>query len=276
MKPSARIEIRTACARDIPDLRRNWKAAFGDEDAYLDFFFSGCFRAENTLVCAWEDTVVSQLFLLPAMLRAEDRQYPVCYLYAAATHPAYRVNGCMAQLLKAAETLCRERGIFGIVLLPASETLYAYYARFGYETAFYRRVWNVSRAELKADAQNVRVSAEDAEAFVETYSKRHNGIVWNSEQLQYALAEHRTFRGAYGAVKNKAFAAAEDNEALLLAEPDDITAGCSALLQLSDAEQLRITLAPEHTKGELQKRGMIRFLAERIELTNAFISFALE
>ena len=124
--PSAKIELRTALPQDEPALRENWRECFGDEDAYLDFFFSRRFVPEDTPVVESDGKVVSQLFLLPAALCAGAQRFPAYYLFAAATHPAYRGRGLMRTLLGEAERLSRIRGQFAVVLLPGEESLYRY------------------------------------------------------------------------------------------------------------------------------------------------------
>ena len=44
------VKLRTSEERDIPVLKELWKLAFGDEDAYIDHFFSRYYAPERMLV----------------------------------------------------------------------------------------------------------------------------------------------------------------------------------------------------------------------------------
>ena len=273
MKPSAKIDLRTAEAADVPSIRRIWRESFGDEDAYVDFFLQNRFVPERSPVLTVDGRVAAQLFLLPAHVRTGSRLYPVDYLFAAATDPAYRRQGCMARLLSFAAALSRQRGQAAIVLLPGSADLVRYYAANGYHTAFFRRVWTCSRDQLRALA--VPAAPRDAESVLTAYFGQTDGVVWDAHALRYALEEHRRFRGPYAAA-GQAFAAVSERNAGLLAPPEAFGQGCALLLALSDAQELNVTLPPDAPFGTLQDGGMIRFAGEPFPLRNAFLSFAME
>ena len=60
------------------------------------------------------------------------------YVCGAATRPAYRGAGIMAAMLQAAHSQMRRAGDAGAVLIPASQSLYAYYEKHGYRDFFYQ------------------------------------------------------------------------------------------------------------------------------------------
>ena len=273
MMQSAWIEYRTAAAQDLPALRENWRLAFGDDDAYLDFFFARRFDPQKTPVALIGGRVVSQLFLLPASLIAGTGAYPVYYLFAAATHPQYRGRGLMAKLLREAERMARADGMRGIVLLPGEPGLYRYYAQHGYETAFTRRVWTATRAQLAAIA--AQAPQTDALPFLLRYFPKREGLCWDADALTYALEEHRRFRGKWAATAD-AFVSVGEDEAHCLCRPADFPLAAGLLLRLTDSSNLTIRCPADIPYGEVQDGGMIRFLGERIALQKAYISFAME
>ena len=55
------------------------------------------------------------------------------YVFGVATAAAFRGRGLATELLRRAETLCRERGDDALVLIPDGEGLREFYARLGYE-----------------------------------------------------------------------------------------------------------------------------------------------
>lgn len=275
MMPSARFKVRTAVQNDVPYLRLNWSVSFGDTDEYLDFFFSRRFIPDNTLVALAGEKVVSQLFLLPATLRTQEDEMPVDYLFAAATHPDYRGQGVMSLLLDEARTICRQRGIDAIVLLPGNETLYGYYEKHGYETAFSRRRWNATREELSHLAAPIEKNA-DAVSVLQTILSRRNGLCWDGEALAYALAEHDAFRGKY-ASSDHAFVSVSDDEAFCLSDAENFGECAALLLGLSDLPSFSLILPADIPFGTPEDGGMLCRLSDKpIHLRDAFISFAME
>ena len=273
--PSARFELRAATSADVPALRENWRLSFGDTDDYLDFFFSRRFEPENTLVACADGVVVSQLFLLPASLHAQKDTFSADYLFAAATHPDYRRQGIMASLIEYAKTLCAERGKDAIVLLPGTRELYDYYAQYGFVPAFYRRRQVLTRETLSGIAQPALETA-DASAVIRKITTGRDGVVWDAHALDYALAEHRAFRGACAASEN-AFVSLSEDEAFFLCDPDRFGECASLLLGLSDLSRFTVICPPDMPFGTREDGGMLCTLcAKPIQLRDAYLSFAME
>ncbi len=138
------MTARHAEDRDIPELKALWKEAFGDDDEYIDLFFSDLFRPEDMAVGEYGGRIVSMAALLPCTLvlgeaqgRVEEScRFPISYLYAMATAKADRGRGFGLALLRFAAEYCRSRGDCGIALLPADEGLHRFYALAGYRKAF--------------------------------------------------------------------------------------------------------------------------------------------
>ena len=273
MTHSARIELRVARTEDVPHLRRIWRESFGDEEEYLDFFFERRFVPENTPILTVEGEPAAQLFLLPAALRTQNGLYSIDYLFSAATDPKYRKRGFMEKLLRFSRSLAKERGKAAIVLLPGSAALYRYYAKCGYETAFFRRTWRCTRETLQSLA--TPVPSADAVQVLTARMHTTDGVIWDEAALRYALDEHRAFRGEYAAA-GCAFAAVSEEDAQILAPPEAIGQGCALLLRLSDTHTFTVTLPPDAPFGTIENGGMICFTGDALPLRDAFISFAME
>ena len=273
--PSATFELRAAVPQDVPALRDNWRVSFGDSDDYLDFFFMRRFAPENTLVASVSGRVISQFFLLPAVLHTQDGLKNADYLFAAATHPDYRGKGIMGSLLSKARTFCKARGKDAVVLLPGTPELYRYYEKHGYETAFSRRRWNVTRGELLRLAVPVRKNADTLSVLQDILSRR-DGLCWDADALGYALAEHRIFRGTY-ASGDHAFVGVSDDEAVALCDMQHFGECAALLLGLSDLPEFSLLLPSDMPFGTREDGGMICPLCDTpIHLRDAFISFAME
>lgn len=132
------IAYRFAETADISAIYAIWHEAFPDDtDTDIDEFLK---RVELTTQClvAVENAVpVSMVFMLPATLKTPEREYPLQYIYAAATLTAFRGRGIFGELLQRAHTVAKEKGCAGSFLRPAQPSLFGYYARFGYEPYFY-------------------------------------------------------------------------------------------------------------------------------------------
>ena len=133
-------------------LDKLWRSSFNDPMRVTRYFLKYRFRPENCLVFQKDGEVVSGLYLLEAKIRLEGKLFPVQYIYAASTLPNYRNQGCMSQLLEFAEELGRQRGMACSVLVPATQSLFLYYGKFGYETFFYTRNVKIEKSRLKAIA----------------------------------------------------------------------------------------------------------------------------
>lgn len=115
--------------QDVPALRQLWKQAFGDTDQLLDGFFSTAFAPDRCL-CGWEDR---KLVCAVYWFDCRWREYTVAYAYAVATDEAYRGRGFCHKLLESLRKRLRERGYYGILLVPENEGLARLYQSMGYE-----------------------------------------------------------------------------------------------------------------------------------------------
>jgi predicted acetyltransferase len=119
-----------------PFVRRMWKTCFNDSEEYMDLYFGRKYRNENTLLWLEDDTPIASLQILPYTMRFYGSIVPVGYIAGVCTLPEYRGKGYAKQLLKVAHEILRERKIPLGMLVPASNGLFNYYARCGYEKVF--------------------------------------------------------------------------------------------------------------------------------------------
>ena len=96
---------------------------------------------------ALDGSPAAMLCALPAELVGDDGDaVPAAYLYAVCTAPALRGRGHCRLLLQEAEQDLKRQGIRAAVLVPAEESLFGFYARFGYRTVFTCRTETVPAA----------------------------------------------------------------------------------------------------------------------------------
>lgn len=137
-----------AARRDLPALTRLWQACFGDTEAEVRAFWQALFDCTPVyLRRAPDGSPAAMLCALPAELVGDDGEaVPAAYLYAVCTAPALRGRGHCRLLLQEAEQDLKRQGIRAAVLVPAEESLFGFYARFGYRTVFTCRTETVPAA----------------------------------------------------------------------------------------------------------------------------------
>lgn len=134
------MEIRYPSDREIPGLRKLWKQAFGDTDAYLDLFFTRGFDREKSLCTMDGDQVAAAMYWLDA--EYEGRR--IAYLYAVATDETYRGRGLCRRLTEEAHRILKEQGYAGGILVPAEPGLFSMYGKMGYRTCAHVAEWSAA------------------------------------------------------------------------------------------------------------------------------------
>lgn len=131
-----------ATDRHVKDVLSLWKQGFA-EDAEEDILtFWRTVRGEGRCLLLQEDgEALSMAFLIPAQMDT----HTVWYVYAAVTATAHRGRGLFPKLLEEIVCRARQEGVYGLFLRPGDESLFAYYARFGFVPAF-----SVTRFKCKA------------------------------------------------------------------------------------------------------------------------------
>ena len=166
---------------DLTQLHALWKDVFGDEEGYIDLFFSRAFAGSHPFAVVENGEVQSALYLLDCQLQSGARRYDGYYLYAAATKPQYRRRGLMRALIEEAKAFMHETGKDFIVLVPATKPLYDYYEKFGFVPKLYRWAGTLcgtgkTQPDLIKNARYASLPAGNADRFL-----------WTPDTLLYAL-----------------------------------------------------------------------------------------
>ena len=110
----------------IPALKAIWAASFPeDSHELIDRAFGRLYRPADCMVECRAGRPVSMAFLLPAVWHNGPCTYPVQYIYAAATLPAYRGQGLFGALLRQAHEEASRRGQAASFLRPGEPSLTA-------------------------------------------------------------------------------------------------------------------------------------------------------
>lgn len=128
--------IRFATGGDRERLKKLWGDIFGDAPEMVEAYFAHRHRDENMLVEIQSDDIAGMLSMLPLRLASPGKSFPARYIYAVATDIRYRNQGVSTRLLDYAHLFMQGRGEAAAILVPASPSLFDFYGKRGYKTAF--------------------------------------------------------------------------------------------------------------------------------------------
>ena len=131
--------LRRATSADKSAVMDLWQTCFHDDPRFLELFFSRKFSPDRCCVVVRGERLCAALQHLPYTLSLWGGEEPMSYWAGLSTYPEERGRGFMGALMTHAFTLLCRRGFLLVSLIPAEKSLYDYYGRFGFETAFYCR-----------------------------------------------------------------------------------------------------------------------------------------
>ena len=295
--------IRQAQPQDHAQLKALWSQVFGDTEQAVNAHFALRHRDEDMLVWAEDARIDGMLTMLPLTLVRGDAQrradagpreagaaiYPARYIYAVATAPERRGQGIAGELLERAGELIRARGEAAAVLVPASKSLFDYYEKRGYRTAFSLNVVDFSADALPPcpDAGTLAPCASADYARIRDRAFAQAGLYarWDERAVDYALH----ILGEGGGAARLTLGSGEgvacwsrEGEQLLVRELAlvgiDVPDALALLHRAVGASSYRVRLAvgAEPNAG-VTPFGMIRwFIPERAPGAPGYLSLALD
>lgn len=135
------IEFRAPLPEEEHQLRLLFTEAFGDAD-FTSLFFSTGYSPTRCLAAA-ENSILAALHWFDCSLDGKR----AAYLYGIAAFEAHRGRGIGSALIRAALDHLGRLGYESIFLVPAVDSLFPYYGRFGFRT-----VGTLSRNVISAGA----------------------------------------------------------------------------------------------------------------------------
>ena len=119
------LEMRPGRPEEVLAQKALWKAAFGDEGRYIDWFYECCGASADVLEVVEEGRLASMLALLPQTLTLPGGGTASgWYIYALATDPGARSKGYGRQLLRFVDGYLAERGADCVTTVPAEQSLF--------------------------------------------------------------------------------------------------------------------------------------------------------
>jgi len=180
--------FRFADSSDIPVLRELWKEAFGDNDDFLDAFFSTAFDTNRCRIAMVEDKPAAVLYWFDCSINGQN----CAYIYAVATAKDYRGNGACHMLLADTHALLTEKGYHSTVLVPGSEKLIRLY-----EGAEYEACTKISEIKCCAEDMNLSIYEISKKEFttLRLGFLPKNSVVQEKENLDYLSTQAKFYKG---------------------------------------------------------------------------------
>lgn len=158
-------------------LKTLWALAFGDEERFIDLFFSTAYAPERCHFLTEGERVTAALYWLDCRLADQK----IAYIYGVATHPAHRGKGLCRTLMAQTHEILAEQGYASAILMPAEPGLRRMYAKMGY-----RECASISRFSCTAGTA-VPLRPVDAEEYACLRRKYlpAGGVIQEGENLRY-------------------------------------------------------------------------------------------
>lgn len=118
------------------DVRQLWDLCFDDDPDFTEMYFRERYTDAINVPLYRNEKMVSAMQLLPYAMTYYGSTIQTRYVSGACTHPDYRKQGLMHELLLKAMKQMKKQGIYLTTLIPADEWLFDYYARTGFARIF--------------------------------------------------------------------------------------------------------------------------------------------
>lgn len=182
-------------SNDKMQLKALWCEAFGDCPEDVDAFMDTLYSEGNVIKLSIEEKIVSAAYLVDVKLSQKcGRTLDGYYFCCAATKRKERGKGHMSEIIKRGKALSEERGKSFIALIPASNSLFEFYSRFGFRDFFYCEQTVISRmtgnknnysfVPAQGNCAGTLAQLQNAEAM------QHENYILKSQQiLEYTLLD---------------------------------------------------------------------------------------
>ncbi len=135
---------------DEAQLLEIWRLAYDGDMACAELYFNQCYHPGDGITAEADGTLCSAIYLMDGYrIHLPGRPAETCtYLYALGTPAKYRGRGYGGRTIWHSGVEGYHRGTDWVCFLPASPSLYRWYARcLGTYTVFFRREFSVTGAE---------------------------------------------------------------------------------------------------------------------------------
>lgn len=146
-----KIKFRAARCEDRAELSSLWQEAFSEGEEFFTLFFENGFLPENSLCAEINGKIAAVLYWFDFFYREK----PIAYIYGVATLMKFRGCGIGTRLMNEAQSIIKNRGYSGVILLPAKSELYSFYDKLGYKIATKVSKFTANASEMPAKIEIV-------------------------------------------------------------------------------------------------------------------------
>ncbi|MDO9534017.1 MAG: GNAT family N-acetyltransferase [Bacillota bacterium] len=187
------IEIRLANKGEIIRQKEIWRASFGDNERYIDFYYANRYREEETLLLLQDERIAAMLTMLPVKIFVSDlRSYNSTMLYAIATDPNYQLQGFATRLLEYAHHYLQGKNNIFTLLVPTTKQLFDFYGKQGYQNGFYIREALLTHEKIQSfqitETCRCSISGISPQEYIKRREKQLKGklfVSYNEEDILY-------------------------------------------------------------------------------------------
>ena len=172
----------------LPQLRTLWKEAFGDNDTFLDHFYSKAFDTSHCRIATVDGALAAVLYWFDCNL-GDQR---IAYIYAVATAKEFRGNGACHMLLNDTHEHLKSLGYSGVTLVPGNEALVNLYEGSEYEFCTRR-----SRIECAGTDMGIEIREIDKDEFAALRQDflPTNAIIQEGKNLDFLSTQAKFYTG---------------------------------------------------------------------------------
>lgn len=136
-----------------------WQLCFDDNEEFVEMYFRLRYKNEINVAIESGDEIVSALQMIPYPMTFCGDTVQTSYISGACTHPDFRGNGVMRELLSQAFARMLRNGTYFSTLIPAEPWLFDYYTRMGYASVFQYSVKEITVPEF-IPSKEITVTSE--------------------------------------------------------------------------------------------------------------------
>lgn len=136
-----------------------WQLCFDDNEEFVEMYFRLRYKNEINIAIESGDEIVSALQMIPYPMTFCGDTVQTSYISGACTHPDFRGNGVMRELLSQAFAKMLRNGMYFSTLIPAEPWLFDYYTRMGYASVFQYSVKEITVPEF-IPSKEITVTSE--------------------------------------------------------------------------------------------------------------------
>lgn len=147
-----------------------WDKCFSEEDKrFVDFYFEKRYNENDNIFIEKDGKVVSALQLISYPFSYYGKTIGCSYLSGCCTDPDYRSQGLMSELIVNALRQAKNNGACFAALIPASESLFNYYAGTNFVTTFDYSKIRINLSQQVSESPSHRVSGQQSSVSVSEF-----------------------------------------------------------------------------------------------------------